>query len=125
MPGDKWPPSERSAYEFVSQTANISAPATRATRFLEALGFMQGSFGFSFEPILASKRLSGFCTEQSDRLPPRKQTPTLPVWVVRALEFKMADEDFTEEEAIVAGAILLMLALRARLRITERSSKWQ
>ena len=31
------------------------------------------------------------------------------------MELKMADEDFTEEEAIVAGAILLMLTLRARL----------
>ena len=62
MPSEEhWPPTEKFAYDFVAQTANVSAPATRATRFLEALGFMQGAFGFNFETILASRRLSGFC----------------------------------------------------------------
>ena len=115
MPAESyWPPTERAAYEFIDQTANISAPATRATRFLEALGFMQGAFGFDFQDLLMSRRLSGFCAEQSDRLAPRRQSPTLPLWTVKALELRLIDNDFDEDEAIVAGAILLMLSLRAR-----------
>ena len=115
MPSEKhWPPTEKFAYDFVAQTANVSAPATRATRFLEALGFMQGAFGFSFETILASRRLSGFCAEQADRLPPRRQNPLLPLWVVRAVELRLVDDESSEDEAIVAGAMLLMLSLRAR-----------
>ena len=98
----------------MAQTANISESATRATRFLEALGFMQGAFGFNFEAILASRRLSGFCAEQADRLPPRKRSPILPLWMVKALELRRVDEDFSDDEAIVAGAMLLMLSLRAR-----------
>ena len=118
-----WPPSEKQAYDFVAQTANISAPATRATRFVEALGFMQGAFGFDFETLLASRRLTGFCAEQADRLPPRKQSPTVPLWVIKAIELKLIDEGFAEDEAIVAGAMLLMLSLRARFsdfrRVTQ------
>ena len=77
------PSTERSAYEFVSQAANISAPATRATRFLEALGFMGGECGFDFEAILASRGLSGFWRSAS-RPPSSEKAKPDPAIVGRA-----------------------------------------
>ena len=109
-----WPPTERSAYQFVAETAGVSAPATRAARFIEALNFAQGAFGFDMSAVTSSRRLAGFCAEQMERLPTRRQSKLLPCWALRALESRLADGDADDDEAVVIGAVLLLISLRAR-----------
>eukprot|EP00973_Karenia_brevis_P073985 10282433-Karenia_brevis.AAC.1 len=79
----------RDSYKYLQDCAGPGFPASRAARFLETMGFLQGVFGFRMGEILFSKRINGFAKEQTARLGIRKQSATVPFWVTRALEYKI------------------------------------
>ena len=74
-PEGVWPPTERSAYDFLTATAGAVCAASRANSFVEALRFMHYVLGFDLQGILESRRLSGFAVEQQARLGVRKLSP--------------------------------------------------
>eukprot|EP00973_Karenia_brevis_P007124 965809-Karenia_brevis.AAC.1 len=112
--GREWPPTEKSAYEYLVECAGPKSPPSRAQRFLESMGFIYGTFGFPVQAILESKRLEGFAAEQSKRLGIRKPSAVIPFWIIRALEFKLVESEATNDEAVIIGAMLMLLSLRAR-----------
>ena len=71
---------------------------------------------FDLQMVASLRRLAGFCAEQSERPPARKQSSTILAWVMKALESKLADGDLDDDEVIVVGGVLLFPALRAPLR---------
>eukprot|EP00973_Karenia_brevis_P051466 7146413-Karenia_brevis.AAC.1 len=70
------------------------------------MGFMQGTLGFEMREILESKRISGFVAKQTRRLGVRKQSPTVQLWVSRALEFKLVEKEAEDDEVVIVGAML-------------------
>eukprot|EP00973_Karenia_brevis_P055276 7684999-Karenia_brevis.AAC.1 len=67
---------------------------------------MQGTLGFDLREILESKRISGFAAKQTKRRGVRKQSPTVHLWVIRALEFKLVEEEAEDDEVVIVGAML-------------------
>eukprot|EP00973_Karenia_brevis_P088398 12257799-Karenia_brevis.AAC.1 len=53
----KWPPTEESVYTYMKECAGTGSPPSRASRLMEAMGFIKGSFEFKVDDVLSSKRL--------------------------------------------------------------------
>eukprot|EP00973_Karenia_brevis_P036214 4993332-Karenia_brevis.AAC.1 len=120
-----WPPEEEEVYKYLRDCAGPGSPPSRAPRFMEAIGFIHGVFGFNLQEVLGSKRLIGFASEQSARLGLRRSSPVIPFWVVRALEFKVVEEEVDNDEMVVIGAMLVMLSLRARFSDLTSCTKFE
>ena len=60
-----WPFDEGMAYEYTSHLARVKAPASRATRFVQAVNFCHGTLGVDgAQEVSSSKRISGSAWRQ-------------------------------------------------------------
>ena len=111
-----WPPTEECIWDFFHYYATSDQPASRASRFMEAVGFLHYSFGGPpwLGKVLGSKRLTGWSNEQTDRLGLRKQAPILKVLTLNILEGWVAQLNMPLDDLIVAGALLLLVSGRLR-----------
>eukprot|EP00973_Karenia_brevis_P075710 10521193-Karenia_brevis.AAC.1 len=55
------------------------------------------------------------------KLGTRKVSPTVPFWVLRALEYKIVENEADDDELVVIGCILMLLMLRARFSDLHRT----
>ena len=70
-----FPISEELAYQYVCELRKEGAPKSRATRFLEALGFCKGMLGADVDEVLNSSRVRGACINRAAALEPKKKNP--------------------------------------------------
>lgn len=70
-----FPISEELAYNYVCELRREGAPKSRATRFLESLGFCKGMLGAEVDEVLGSSRVKGACINRATTLEPRKKDP--------------------------------------------------
>jgi hypothetical protein len=105
-----WPPSEKQAYEF----CKVAESASTAKSFIEALGFMQGKFGFNFGQVFASSRILGLAAIRLGQLPPRRKARVASGHILPKLEVAVCSLDLPVELRVAAGAALVATLTRTR-----------
>jgi hypothetical protein len=70
-----FPITETMAYRYICELRKEGAPRSRATRFLESVGFCKGMLGAEVSEVLASARVKGACISRLNDLEPRKKDP--------------------------------------------------
>ena len=105
-----WPPTEKQAYEFCKSAKSEST----AKSFIEALGFMQGKFGFDFMHVFASGRTLGVAAIRMGQLPPRRKARVASGHILPKLEVAVCSLDLPVELRIAAGAALVATYTRTR-----------
>ena len=106
-----FPISEELAYRYICELRKEGAPRSRATRFLEALGFCKGMLGADVDAALASSRVRGACINRVADLEPRKKD-ALTVEQVAYLELLASTRD--DQVGIFAGYMCFLIFGRLR-----------
>eukprot|EP00435_Cladocopium_sp_Y103_P008882 s3084_g2.t1 len=109
-----FPISEDMAYRYVCDLRKEGAPKSRATRFLEAVGFCKGMLGADVDEVLASSRVKGACINRLNTLEPRKKDP-LTVEQISFLEYLACHR--TDHLGIFCGYLCFLVY--GRLRWTD------
>ena len=115
--------SESELFRYFRVLAEGAAPPTRAQATREAMHLVGASFEIPLGPLLASSRLKGAATQGLARKRPLSQRSPLTVGMVAALESFVVDEAASEEDRILAGAVLFTLFGRARVGDLARAVK--
>lgn len=106
-----FPITEELAYRYICELRKEGAPKTRATRFLEAVGFCKGMLGADVSEVLSSARVRGACVSGLSGLEPRKKDP-LTVEQVAYLEMLASTRQ--DHVGIFAGYMCFLIFGRLR-----------
>ena len=106
-----FPISEELAYRYICELRKEGAPRSRATRFLEAVGFCKGMLGADVDAVLTSARVRGACINRVADLEPRKKD-ALTVDQVAHLELLASTRD--DQVGIFAGYMCFLIFGRLR-----------
>ena len=106
-----FPISEELAYRYICELRREGAPRSRATRFLESVGFCKGMLGAEVSDVLASARVRGACISRLGALDPRKKDP-LTVEQVAHLELLATTRQ--DHVGIFAGYMCFLIFGRLR-----------
>eukprot|EP00435_Cladocopium_sp_Y103_P072411 s444_g40.t1 len=106
-----FPVTEEMAYKYVCELRKEGAPKSRATRFLESLGFCKGMLGADVEDAITSARVRGACVNKLATLEPRKKDP-FTVEQVKYLEFLAYS--CSDHVGIFAGYLCFLIFGRLR-----------
>ena len=106
-----FPISEELAYRYICELRKEGAPRSRATRFLEAVGFCKGMIGADVDAVLASARVRGACINRIADLEPRKKD-ALTVDQVAHLELLASTRQ--DQVGIFAGYMCFLIFGRLR-----------
>ena len=111
-----WPPSVKSIKCFV-ESVLVNAAPTALQRFLEALAFLYYTFRFGRGTLDASTSLyfQGLANLNMRKLGLRKQASPIPFEVVANMESMLADPNQSDLVRVIAGAMLFLIYLRARV----------
>ena len=119
------PLDEVKVYSYVTYLRSLGLPATRATSFVEALGFTKGLLGFeAIADILESRRVKGAALASYKRKRLTVKRAPLTVAMVSDLE-RLACEDDEDAflDSLMAGFCLFVLHGRLRLADGARVDK--
>ena len=113
---------EPMAHEYLTWMLAETKAATRPASFLGAVGFCLGAFGFGVgQLILMSPRVRGVSLRGLKTKKVTRKRDTLKMWWVRALESAVvdalrrpADSVLSQQEAVVAGFMLMLVHTRTR-----------
>jgi hypothetical protein len=110
------PIRESVAYTYCRELAIELAPATRASRFREAVALAQYILGMDHSETLASRRVSGSALKSFERKRLLRQRDPLTCPMVHLLERIVLEDipDATIEDRVVAGHALFLVFTRAR-----------
>jgi hypothetical protein len=110
------PVCEGVAYAYCRELALELAPATRASRFREAVALAQYLLGMDHSETLASRRVSGSALKSFERKRLLRQRDPLTCPMVHLLELIVLNDvpDASTEDRIVAGHALFLVFTRAR-----------
>ena len=106
-----FPISEDLAYRYICELRKEGAPRSRATRFLEAVGFCKGMLGADVDAVLVSARVRGACINRIADLEPRKKD-ALTVEQVAYLELLASTRN--DQVGIFAGYMCFLIFGRLR-----------
>ena len=106
-----FPISEELAYRYICELRKEGATRSRATRFLEAVGFCKGMLGADVDAVLTSARVRGACINRIADLEPRKRD-ALTVDQVAHLELLASTRD--DQVGIFAGYMCFLIFGRLR-----------
>ncbi len=106
---------EEDVYKIVAEMRSLKAPATRASRFREALNFAKHTFGMVVEEeVFTSKRVQGARLASSKTKRMLVQREPLKVSLVVGLENLLFDEGVSAPTRVFICFVLLMVHTRAR-----------
>jgi hypothetical protein len=110
------PVRENVAYAYCRELAIEMAPATRASRFREAVALAQYILGMDHSETLASRRVSGSALRSFERKRLLRQRDPLTCPMVHLLERIVLDDipGASTEDRVVAGHALFLVFTRAR-----------
>ena len=77
-----WPPTEKQAYDYCKKVKAL----TSAQMFIQALGFLQGVFGFMFEPIFRSSRILCVAAMKLGKMGPIRKAKAATNYTIPKLE---------------------------------------
>jgi hypothetical protein len=110
------PIRESVAYTYCRELALELAPATRASRFREAVALAQYLLGMDHSETLASRRVSGSALKSFERKRLLRQRDPLTCPMVHLLELIVLNDvpNTTIEDRVVSGHALFLVFTRAR-----------
>ena len=112
---EPFPIAAELAYEYVCFMRAEGAPATRATSFVEALGFARGTVGLvSATMALECRLLKGAAVSLFRTKRPERKAALLSKEHVLALENAIVSADLRWEDRVFAGFCCLCLHVRSR-----------
>ena len=106
-----FPITEELSYRYICELRKEGAPRSRASRFLEAVGFCKGMLGADVDRVLTSARVRGACISRMAELEPRKKDP-FTVAQVAYLESLATSRD--DQVGIFAGYVCFLIFGRLR-----------
>ena len=114
--GPCYPFYESEVYEYVDHLRSVWAPATRASRFMEAVRFMHYVIGVDLEQeIFKSRRVDGAVFSSTERKRMLLQRDVLTVDMVRCLEQWLVEKGHEDPaRANVVGGHLFCMHTRSR-----------
>ena len=113
--------NEQAVYEYLQHLHVTHAPATRGLQLIEAVGFMQTTFGIDgAKAILSSGRCRGLALKMTSWKRVLKQAPPLSILMIKHLETLTSSADRLVDR-VAAGNFLFCCLASSRFSDVQRS----